>query len=54
MEVADNEAAAIQQLEAGVAELRRVLAAKTALGAFTPSELQEALDLLRKRLESVS
>ena len=49
MDVADNEDAAIQQLEADVAAIRRVHAAKTALRAFTPSELREALDLRRKR-----
>jgi ABC-type Fe3+-hydroxamate transport system substrate-binding protein len=55
MDLADNEDAAIQQLEAGVAELRQVHAAKTALRAFTPSELHEALNFRRKRAqESVS
>jgi hypothetical protein len=55
MDVADDEDAVIQRLEADVAELRRVHAAKTALRAFTPSELREALDLRHKRLpESVS
>jgi hypothetical protein len=55
MDLADDEDAAIQQLEAGVAAIRRVRAAKTALRAFTPSELREALDLRRERLqESVS
>jgi hypothetical protein len=49
MNVADDEDAAIQQLEAGVAAIRRVHAAKTALRAYTPSELREALDLRRKR-----
>jgi hypothetical protein len=38
MDLADDEAAAIQQLEAGVVELRRVRAAKTALRAFTPHQ----------------
>jgi len=47
MDVADHEDAAIQQLEADVAAIRRVHAAKTALRAFTPSELREALDLRR-------
>jgi hypothetical protein len=55
MDVADDEDAAIQQLEADFAELRRIHTAKTALRAFTPSELREALDLRRKRLpESAS
>ena len=55
MGVADDEDAAVQQVEAGVAAIRRVRAAKTALRAFTPSELAEALDLRRKRAqESVS
>ena len=55
MGVADDEGAAVQQVEAGVAAIRRVRAAKTALRAFTPSELAEALDLRRKRAqESVS
>jgi hypothetical protein len=37
------------------AAIRRVHAAKTALRAFTPSKLREALDLRRERLrESVS
>jgi hypothetical protein len=55
MDLADNEDAAIQQLEADVAAMRRVHAAKTALRAVTPSELHEALDLRHKRLqESVS
>jgi hypothetical protein len=51
MDLADNEDAAIRQLEAGMAELRGVHAAKTALRAFTPSELGEALDLRRKRAQ---
>jgi hypothetical protein len=51
MDVAENEDAAIQQLEAGVAELRRVRAAKPALRAFTPSELREALDVRRERAQ---
>jgi hypothetical protein len=55
MDLADDEDAAIQQLEAGVAAIRRVRAAKTALRAFTPSEVREALDLRQKRAqESVS
>jgi hypothetical protein len=55
MDVADGEDAAIQQLEADVAAIRRVHAAKTALRTFTPSELREALDLRHMRLpESVS
>ena len=49
MNVADDEDAAIQQLEADVAAIRRAHAAKTALRTFTPSELREALDLRRKR-----
>ena len=49
MDVADGEDAAIQQLEADVAAIRRVHAARTALRTFTPSELREALDLRRKR-----
>ena len=49
--VADDEGAAVQQVEAGVAAIRRVHAAKTALRAFTPSELAEALDLRRKRAQ---
>ena len=52
---AENEEAAIQQLETGLAERRRVRAAKPALRAFTPSELREALDVRRERAqESVS
>ena len=55
MDFADGEDAAIQQLEADVAAIRRVHAAKTALRTFTASELREALDLRHKRLpESVS
>jgi hypothetical protein len=55
MDVADDEDAAIQQLEADVAVIRQVHAAKTALRAFTPSELHEALDFRRERSqESVS
>jgi hypothetical protein len=55
MELADGEDAAIQQLEADVAAIRRVHATKAGLRAFTPSELREVLDLRRKRLqESVS
>jgi hypothetical protein len=50
MDVADDEDAAIQQLEADVAAIRGVHAAKTALRAFTPSELREAVDLRRERL----
>ena len=50
MDVADGEDAAIQQLEADVAAIRRVHATKTALRTFTPSELREALDLRHKRL----
>jgi hypothetical protein len=53
MDVADEEDAAIQQLEAGVAAIRGVHAAKTVLRAFTPSELREAVDL-RRELESAS
>ena len=51
MDVADDEDAAIQQLEAGVAAIRRVHAATTALRTFTPSELREALDLRHKRAQ---
>jgi hypothetical protein len=55
LDLADGEDAAIQQLEADVAAIRRVHAAKTALRTFTPSELREALALRRERLpESVS
>jgi hypothetical protein len=55
VDCAKNEDAAIQQLETGLAELRRVRAAKAALPAFTPSELREARDFRRKRAqESVS
>jgi hypothetical protein len=55
MDLADGEDAAIQQLEADVAAIRRVHAAKAGLRAFSPSELREALELRRKRLqESVS
>jgi hypothetical protein len=55
VDLADDEDAAIQQLEADVAAIRRVHAAKTALRTFTPSELREALALRRERLpESVS
>jgi hypothetical protein len=55
MDLADDEDAAIQRLEAGAAAIRRVHAAQTALRAFTPSELRDALDLRHKRLpESVS
>jgi hypothetical protein len=50
MDLADGEDAAIQQLEADVAAIRRVHAAKTALRTFTPSELREAVDLRRERL----
>jgi hypothetical protein len=49
MDVADNEDAAIRQLEACVADLRRVHAAKAALRAFTPSEHREAVDFRRER-----
>ena len=48
MDVADDEDAAIQQLEADVAAIRRVHAAKTAVRVFSPSELREALDLRRE------
>jgi hypothetical protein len=51
MDVADNEDAAIQQLEADVAELRGVHAARTALRSFTQSELREARDFRRKRAQ---
>jgi hypothetical protein len=54
MEVADGEDAAIQQLEADVAAIRRVHAAKTALGAGTPTELHEALDWHKRLQEAVS
>jgi hypothetical protein len=55
MDFADGEDAAIQQLEADVAAIRRVHAARTASRTFTASELREALDLRHKRLpESVS
>jgi hypothetical protein len=52
--VADDEDAAIQQLEADVAAIRRAHAAKTALRAFTPSELREALDLRRNRAQEAA
>jgi hypothetical protein len=48
MDVADGEDAAIQQLDADVAAIRRIHAAKTALRTFTPSVLREALDLRRE------
>ena len=48
MDFADGGDAAIQQLEADVAAIRRVHAAKTALRTFTPSVLREALDLRRE------
>jgi len=51
MDVADDEDAAIQQLEADVAAIRR---AQTALRAFTPSELREALDLRRNRAQEAA
>ena len=55
VDFAKNEDAAIQQLETGLAERRRVSTAKPALRAFTPSELREALDFRQKRTqESVS
>jgi hypothetical protein len=55
MDLAENEDAAIQQLETGLAERRRVRAAKAALRVFTPSELREASDVRRERAqESVS
>ena len=54
MDVADDEDAAIQQLEADVAAIRRLRAAKTVLRAFTPSELREAVDLRRELSESAS
>jgi hypothetical protein len=55
VDFAKNEDAAIQQLETGLAERRRVRAAKPALRAFTPSELREALDVRCERAqESVS
>ena len=51
VDFAENEDAAIQQLEADVAAIRRVHAANTALAAFAPSELREAVDLRRQRLQ---
>jgi hypothetical protein len=51
MGVADDEDAAIRQLGADVAAIRRVHAAKAALRTFTPSELREALDLRQKRVQ---
>jgi hypothetical protein len=54
MNVADDEDAAIQQLEADVAAIRRAHAAKTALRAFAPSELREALDLRRNRAQEAA
>ena len=54
MELADGEDAAIQQLEADVAAIRRAHAAKTALRAFTPSELHEALDMRRNRAQEAA
>ena len=50
MDLADGEDAAIQQLVADVAAIRRVHAAKTALRTFAPSELREAFDLRHMRL----
>ena len=55
LDLADGEDAAIQQLEVDVAAIRRVHAARTALRAFAPSQLREAVDLRRERLpESAS
>ena len=54
MNVADDEDAVIQQLEADVAAIRRAHAAKTGLRAFTPSELREALDLRRNRAQEAA
>ena len=51
VDFAKNEDAAIQQLETGLAERRRVRTAKPALRAFTPSELREALDVRRERAQ---
>jgi hypothetical protein len=52
---AENEDAAIQQLQTDLAERRRARAAKPALRAFTRSEIREALDVRRERAqESVS
>ena len=51
MDLADGQDAAIQQLEADVAAIRRVHAAKTSLRAFTPSKLRDALDVRRKWAE---
>ena len=53
MDLADDEDAAIQQLETGLAERRRVRAAKPALRAFTPSELREALDVRCERAQEL-
>ena len=55
MDVADDQDAVIQQLEADLAAIRRVHAGKAVLRAFRPSELPEAVDLRLRRLpESVS
>jgi len=54
MNVADDEDAAIQQLEADMAATRRAHAAKTALRAFNPSELRDALDLRRNRAQEAA
>jgi hypothetical protein len=54
MAVADGEDAAVQQLEADVAAIRRVHAAKTVLRPFTPSDLRGALDLRRNRAQEAA
>ena len=54
MGVADDEGAAIRQLGADLAAIRRVHAAKADLRGFTPSELREALDLRRNRAQEAA
>jgi len=53
MDVADTEDAVIQHLEACVAKIKDVQAAKSALTDFTASELREALELRLKRAEEL-
>ena len=54
MDLADTEDAVIERLEGCVARIKEVQAAKSSLRAFTPSELEEALELRRQRAEELA
>ena len=52
MDLANSENEAIRKLEASVAEIRQLEAAKAALPASATLELDEALDFVRSRMRA--